>query len=148
MLKKCLYDYPINSNLKTALEKKRRLTRLFVVVPPQCIQFFDCCWTCDKHHSHHKPIHLGRLINMEPTNHPCRKEKCSSKPSWWCSMLIFRDVYESLFHRKKKTWTLPWAKLSMCATHFEVNFEVGTSHTCTLSACGSEAGMERGGCSD
>ena len=31
-------------------------------------------------------------INMEPTNHPFRKENDLPKPPWWCSMLIFRGV--------------------------------------------------------
>ena len=31
-------------------------------------------------------------INMEPTNHPFRKRKWSSKPPLLCSMLIFRGV--------------------------------------------------------
>ena len=82
--------------------KKREDWLYYLWSSPQCIQFFDCCWTCDKHHNNHKPIHLGRLINMEPTNHPFRKDKWFSKPSWWCSMLTFRDVYESLFHRKSR----------------------------------------------
>ena len=37
-------------------------------------------------------------INVEPTNHPLRKGKWSSKPPWLCSMLIFRGVYTPDFY--------------------------------------------------
>lgn len=50
--------------------KKREDWLDYLWLSPQCIQFFDCCWTCDKHHNHHKPIHLGRSINIGPYKSP------------------------------------------------------------------------------
>ena len=45
-------------------------------------------------------------INMEATNHPFRREN-SSKPPWFCSMLIFRGVgggNSNMFYFQSEPW--------------------------------------------